>query len=542
MKKHYVFALAFAATLSLGACSSDNDLDHGFDGNSELVEADGQVLKLCVESGGTRAASRAGRPLLSAQAKQNINQIDLYVVNKDTKKLVLKKTIGAAEWEQALDYTQGGHGKELQIAFRASENQNLPAANYTIYAIGYNAAEMNFKDIISVELPQSGITTLPTTTTENGSNAVEFKNGQSTPLTALLKDAGKPAEEIFAGQVDVKVVVNKNENYLTTPEADKKAVPTLILNRQVAGVTGYFTNLPAKVGEYVPAKLRLVASGKSDKLFFTSLELKETAPKVNLKNVINGAQSVALDKDASFWGSNNLQNAYTVYEIELSSFFPQLKNEPVKDFSELDLDKDGYVGYKDAQFYVYGKAPSIEELKSWSKDINGENLGINRLEDFWKNPNEKQTLVAGSIFAGRFVIPFGLTAKTHTFELQLVTADNVVLKTWNVGVKDSEKAADPIFAAGVKNAAEENATADDKLIYNIYRNHMYSMGMKAIDAENPEKPGEPDPDPKPNPDPKPDPDKPTDPNPDKPEDLSKGQDLLIHVNDNWEIIHDMEID
>ena len=37
---------------------------------------------------------------------------------------------------------------------------------------------------------------------------------------------------------------------------------------------------------------------------------------------------------------------------------------------------------------------------------------------------------------------------------------------------------------------------------------------------------------------KPDPDK---PDPDKPEDLSKSQNLILKVNDNWEAIHKLEL-
>ena len=50
------------------------------------------------------------------------------------------------------------------------------------------------------------------------------------------------------------------------------------------------------------------------------------------------------------------------------------------------------------------------------------------------------------------------------------------------------------------------------------------------DKPNPEKPidpDEPDPDPEGN---------------NQPGDLSKGQDLTIHVNSNWEAVHNMEID
>ena len=50
----------------------------------------------------------------------------------------------------------------------------------------------------------------------------------------------------------------------------------------------------------------------------------------------------------------------------------------------------------------------------------------------------------------------------------------------------------------------------------------------------------PDPDPDPTPDPKPDPD-PDGPTPDEPQTLQQ-RNLQIHVNDRWEIIHDMVID
>ena len=39
-----------------------------------------------------------------------------------------------------------------------------------------------------------------------------------------------------------------------------------------------------------------------------------------------------------------------------------------------------------------------------------------------------------------------------------------------------------------------------------------------------------------------DPDTPENPGTDIPEDLSKGQNLVLKVNDNWELIHKMEVE
>ena len=108
------------------------------------------------------------------------------------------------------------------------------------------------------------------------------------------------------------------------------------------------------------------------------------------------------------------------------------------------------------------------------------------------------------------------------------------MKYWNINVKkDQLHNQQPATQA----AAEEKFDFSQS-IFNLYRNHMYSVGMKANNLiPTPENPN-----PKPDPS-KPDPVIPTEPDKDeKPADLSKGQDLIIYVNSNWEVIHDMEID
>ena len=128
-----------------------------------------------------------------------------------------------------------------------------------------------------------------------------------------------------------------------------------------------------------------------------------------------------------------------------------------------------------------------------------------------------------------------------TLQLQLVQKDIDgtvnLLKYWNIKV---DKRSTTASAVELPTGAITTVTGDkSEEVYNIYRNHMYSIGKKNFDNGN-QKPTEPvDPD-------KPNPEKPIDPEqPDKdnqPGDLSKGQDLTIHVNSNWEAVHDMEID
>lgn len=552
MRKKYLLGMTLMASLAFSSCTKEVFVVQDGEGVEEIQE-DGQVLTLQVSNSGDGLTTRAGRPLLSSQAKQDINHIDLFVVNSSNK-VVLKKTVKPSEWANALDYTTGGHGKQLQISFKGSEGQKLTGSPdgtaYTIYAVAYKEKDSNYET-------EFGVKEAPITTT-NASEVTFTETSFATTLTAN----GTPADEIFAGKVEVKVVEADGDSYITTSTGStKKDKPTLVLNRQVAGVTGYFTNLPAKVGDQIPTKIRLVASNKSNKVHFTSMVSGETdaaATSGVVTSVVNGSWSgEGKTPEAPYWNSGLTNKGYKVYEIDLANFFAQMSGESAKTFDKLDLDGDGFVGYKDAQYYVYQmdeSGISFEDLaakdtdgettfleKTWAAAIKGEKVTVNatevtanKLEGFWKNANANQTLVAGSVFAGEFIIPFLQVSGTNTFELQLLDEHDNILKTWNVQVPTGQTVGDGQGSVADNTIGSWSADAST-LIYNIYRNHLYSLGMKTNDIEGGGEPGTTDPDPKPEPDP--------DPNPeDKPEDLSKGQDLLINVNDNWEIIHNMVID
>lgn len=565
MNKRVLLGMTLMASLAFYSCTKEVVIvQEGGEGGIESPTAqDGQVLTLQVANTGDGLTTRAGRPLLSSQAKQDINTIVLYVVKSGN--VVLKKTIGPDEWANALDYSNtSAHGKQLQITFRASDKQKLAAGDYTIYAVGYKTettAATSYKVTdadFGVKKSSGDGLVVPTEVGQDGANATLAANDFSAQLAKTYETSIIPADEIFAGVVEVTAT----EDYLVkkSTSTGTKVVPALVLNRQVAGVTGYFTNLPAKVGEQIPTKIRLVASGKSNKVHFTSMLPGETDNTTNtsaesVKNVVNGSWSglkaVAAEK-GNYW--NNSKEGYIVYEIALSEFFPQLKeqypdSDPVRNynFADLDLDGDRFVGYKDAQAWVYnGKDNIPEDFTNWSQDIQGgKTIGstgktTQKLSTFWKNPNETtQTLVAGSVFAGEFIIPFLQSTDVNTFELQLLDEKDNILKNWNVQVDKKVDTSDGSLATGITGSWSPDAST---FVYNVYRNHLYSLGLKTTNIEDGKDPSDPETpvDPKPNPDPdggggNPDPE-------DQPEDLSKGQDLLINVNDNWEIIHNMVID
>lgn len=300
-------------------------------------------------------------------------------------------------------------------------------------------------------------------------------SGKYSDITATLK-ANAAAEEVFAGDAALTIGDGQKITNLTSGEEDGLDVT---LHRQVAGSFGYFCNIPAKVGGKTAATLRLVVRDKNDKLTFNNFNSSFTAagaPGSTIKYYVNGSKSTtAPTSDAQF---NNGDKGYVLYSIDLKTWFPQL-------------------------------------------DENGD--GLLNAEDTWNHPSDvKTTIVKGSVFGSNFVIPFNLTSGKSTMELQLLDKAGNIIKTWTVSIPSADVNQDDTNG----NVADESAS-----IFNVVRNHMYNLGVKPSNG------GTKDPDPSnPNPDPKPDPD-PDKPDPDKPEDLSKSQNLILKVNDNWEAIH-----
>lgn len=444
MKKSMFLALA-ASSLLFSACSSD-DAVVSTEGQNEAV----QQIVLQVASSGDGLTTRAGRPLYSSQALQTIQNVCVVIYTDDATKTIVKKV--KKDWTKSSTYDN--HGRQLTLTFKGADR--LEKGNYKVMAVGYSTnSDYNYSLDVTSETALTG---------------------SYSDLTATLKAGKKDAEEVFAGDADLKIGVDKNITNFTSGEKNGVAVT---LHRQVAGSFGYFSNIPAKVGDKTAATLRLVVRGKNDKLTFNnfnSLFTANGAPGSTIKYYVNGSTSTgaALTTDAKF---NNNEDGYVLYSIDLKTWFPQL-----------DENGDGVLNAQDAS---------------------------------WKHPDDVKTqVVKGSVFGSSFVIPFNYAEDKSTMELQLLDAAGDIIKHWTVSIPTSD----------LNSNKANGATDASASIFNVVRNHMYNLGVKTSN-------GTPDPDPS-NPTPKPDPDKPTpDPGKDEPEDLTKSQNLILKVNDNWEAIH-----
>lgn len=443
MKKYFISGAMLAGLMSLAACSNDE----GVVADNNGAE---QQFTITLASSGDRATrAAADRTLESEAAGQSIEKVTLVVRSQDDgadkNKVVYIHTLD--NWNgTATDYDTNGHGKKL--TFTIPKADKLGAGSYVVTAVGYN--EGNYKLI----LPAKG--------------DVLDKN-----ITATTQ-AGAEAKEVFAGEKEFTVKDGKIDG---TDGSKGKAIQSVdvTLHRQVAGAYGYFTSIPAKIGETDVASIRMVSRSKNTVLTFGSFNSSFTTTDANVMYMVNG--SVPATKTAKFL---NGDEANVLFSAKITDWFPGG-----------DKNNDG----------VYDK-----EDTNWTQHYTGSYL-------------------KGSVFASNFIVPFSATQDKSTLELQLLDATGNVLYAWPVKLdasnaqvgKTGETASADLFGAGTAMGFAE--TAD---VFSLFRNHIYSIGIHKQGTTNPD---------------------PETPVPgDQPTDLSKIQNVVIRVNDNWEALHHMSID
>lgn len=460
----------------LVSCSKEEELSES---GVDTTTAD-QTLRLQVESTRNGIATRAGRPLFGNDADQKVDYVALFFTHQskdvygDEQYRLMRKII--LSWENAKSYDQNGHGKYLEFVFKNSKNGKLDDGDYRIYSVGYSSGS-TYSFTPEVEEKVSDILL------------------DETIWNDVFKVATQgDAEEVFAGQTDLHVedgIFSVNTNN------------TIIMHRQVAGITGYFTNIPVSVNKNNSRFIRLVSINKNTTMKFGHFYSDFVDSTVSeAKYIVNGeAGSSPLSPDGQY---SDQQSAYIVYDIDLNNWFPNVSGE-IGTYKANDYNGDGFLNWKDIADYV-----TKENKEDYSA--------------VWQNPHKGEaSFVKGSVFSGKFVIPFE-KGNTNTLQLQILANDHTtILKSWNIKAHTNQ-----MHWGTQKQDEWERFDADTEenlnvSFYNIYRNHMYNVGYKASAA-----PGDKDPE-------KPD-------NEDKPVDLSS-QELILIVDADWnDDIFDMEVE
>lgn len=446
MKKNYLLGMALMASLSFYSCDKEVVYVQQ-DGEGVESVADGaQIITLQVENGGDGLATRAGRPLYSAEAKQTIENVKLWICNTDGNVVYVKEISNWNTDEGSTAYTTGGHGRQTTIEL----TDKLPVGTYKVYAVGYSSGSAyTLTDVTGV--------------TKDGT----FNENMVLPCSTV-------GEEIFAGQMDLSVEIGKGF---------KKPV---VLNRQVAGAFAYVKDIPYMAGAKY---LKLVASAQNQSLVlgkFNSVDLtgNGSGNDANVKYVVNGT-----------YGKSDGNYAYEICSIDLNQWFTEIKDEDGNNL--IDTDNN------------------------------------------WTNPYSSEghpTFQKGSAFGGEFVIPFAHVDEQQTLTLQLTNEGGTVLRSWKVNLSSDDGQLSQTITCW--NSEAENwstsLSGETSNTYSLVRNHLYGIGTRMNDQANPSKPGT-DPDPE-------KPEETPEPGKDQPESLNNKQELVLRVNDNWEVIHGMELD
>lgn len=488
MRKQVLFGAALLAlgTAVVSSCSKDEVVIDNTPGVETPVAEGEQEIILQVANTGDGLTTRAGRPLLSSEATQNIDEVKVVVVNITNKKVLLVKEFPL--WMNNSEiYSDNGHGR--QVKWKLSGDEKLNEGEYRIYAVGRSTTS-NYSD---------------------WSTWTGYKRSNDFTSVTLEYTGTDWGEEVFAGEI-ASIKVDKDGNFVAgdLTSGGTTDFNVLTLHRQVAGTFGYFTGIPTNaVGEdpidIEKLQLRLVARGKNKHIIFDAFNTAFRTTGDEVKYVVNGYNNtVKPTQDAYFYkndesgiikaGTGTDADAYTVYTIDLKDWFP------------------------------YGDANNDGLLDSGDYDANPNN---------WNTPTsvEAAELLPGSVFAGTFVIPFqkSTVSGETTLQLQLInrtvteTSGVAALRIWNINLAKGDPQIDPaahVYAANYKDSpatidftkSNTDETAD---CYSFVRNHLYTIGTKNSDKDTDE---------------------------DEPQDLSTGQNLILQVNDNWELIHKMEVE
>lgn len=488
MKKNYFLGAAAAFGLfAFSSCSSDNDPIS----KPELMTGD-QVIVLDMQD--TDVLSTKSRPLYSTSNKgaEQVTDVQLLVFgyNQTANQYeYVKKLTAISNWNNTSSDYSYGRKKE----FKLTGDDKLAKSTATPAGTGYSKYI-----ILAVGQDESNTSADPApfmiATAAGGEKYVSKLTGTDwAPRTTwnVASGAGNgflqtkaitgDAGEIFSG--------------VSTPiefTADGGFSTTVLLKRQVAGVMGYFNRIPSEVKTAAATTntpvtgIRLVSAAKNTALDLSIVldQQKDDAThgqpgNQTTEKIVNGFKPAATTGAVKF---KNDKEAYTVYKIDLREWFKWDEAAGKWDDSAL-LDEEGEDGVK-----LLGK------VAGWHNALDASN-------------STNVTVADGAVFAGNFVIPFAnnksVSAVNNTFELQLLDASDNILKAWDVKL-------DPL----------SQGKDDGDKVYSVYRNHLYQIGKRGS-GDTPTNPGV---------------------DPDKPQPLDKDQELIIKINDQWEFIHDMEIE
>lgn len=234
MKKNYLMMAAFATALAFTACSSEEEIPAAGSENGTMGLTE-DVIEIAISNTGV-GSTRVARPVGSSQAGNNVNKVVLHFYSStdgnswtEASGISLTKVDGDYDvTDMTLSYTgtesalgtPGDVDRQEKVAKIKVSGLSASAKKYRIVAEGYNAS-------------------FPYATASKESIKGLFKTSGNSDKGTFER------EEVFAGYKDVDIVVTGQEGKNQSVKFASSV--SIELTRQVAGMLGYFKNVPAYI-------------------------------------------------------------------------------------------------------------------------------------------------------------------------------------------------------------------------------------------------------------------------------------------------------
>lgn len=481
MRRQFLGALLFAGTLAFTACQNETIIYVDENGNPienvELKEGEG-LLKINLSN--TSADSRAVRPVGSSAAANNVNVVKIYVFkgantasgNEDYK---FDNAVGVATGIENVSAASGvititnftSTAGEHEITEGSWENHTDQTktikltglavnSKYKFVAVGYNVAE-------------------PGSNTDNPYGEPSLSNGTTTleAFTTTSVKTDYAIEELFAGVSD--------ENATQTDKAAFSTPASVTLTRQVAGMLGYFDNVPTKIDGKVVQYVRVYANDEYTQFKWPAQLLTD--------DDFNGDT-----KQTTVGSGNGESTTGTNGKFLLMEF----------DMSKIATNWNGTAAEQSATSYTFN---TLTNNAVATASVSTNSSAKPFAEGY--NGTTNLTLKENSIFGGRYIIPYAGHVASQTLTVELQGTDGTALKTLKVTTNNAP-----------------SGVTDGTYKYDIRCNNFYSIGKKLYTDNTG---GDPDPDPTPE-------------DPDEPIDLSSNTNIVVIINDAWEVLHEMGVE
>lgn len=245
----------------------------------------------------TTTTKSQSRPIYSFSPEQTIDRVDVIIIKRAlTAEIVYKGTFtnwSDTENKVSVPYVNGEkRGRQREVVLEGNSLLE-EGVEYIAYGVGFHSGTYGgyepFRGLsLGDKFPNSEMVTVPD---------------------------GDGVAEIFAGAQSFYV---ENGEIIANPEDEEiSEIPAIRLRRQVAGLMGYYTRIPAVIGEKAVKSIHLVTLKVNRSIIFGGFRSLYDPNDFSKLKVINGFNP-RTDYDTRFYGSETNDAFVVAKDIELT--------------------------------------------------------------------------------------------------------------------------------------------------------------------------------------------------------------------------------